>query len=121
MSTTTDQLLQRADALKRANEARAAKARDRERIKSKRGIDIADELIAIVLDPPPHWCKITVGLLLDVPQGWGALKTRAVLGMANMKLQPFTVDASIKLGSLTDRQRQALVRAIEFETLRRRV
>jgi hypothetical protein len=87
-------------ALQRANEVRLARA------ELKRGIATGElDIAEVILDSPPEACSMAVADLLMSQHRWGQTRCRRFLAQIPMSEKK-------TIGSMTDRQRRALVKML---------
>jgi hypothetical protein len=92
---------QRSRALSHANHVRVARARLKRRLGSGRG-----SAAEIISDPPFDLVTMPVGKILLSQRGWGPVRSRRLL-------QSVSVPERKQVGTLTVRQRLALVACLE--------
>lgn len=101
-------LVQRMDALKRANEIRTSRANFKKQMKnavSKK--DSADRAILLLLEPTEDFASMKVWDLIRGIRGFGKVKT-------SKHLKVCEISPSKTVGGLSPRQRAAIVRALRF-------
>lgn len=101
--STTEPTPQNMRALRLANKIR------KDRSELKRRIRAGEALIHdVILNPPREAAGMSLGALLSCQWRWAKTRTRRVLCDVGL-------DEAKRAGTLTDRQRRALVDAIELE------
>lgn len=100
--TTTARAEQRLNALRKANDIRSRRAREKKVLANGGGRALAAKLLAEV---PGHWASATVEQLLISVPGVGKIKCRRICNT-------LTISPTRALDRLTERQRGRLIEAI---------